>query len=121
MDTLLPSIICGLLTISLGYIITFWFRAIFAINKLTKFDIENPQSQQGKVENPRLWEISTLKSIIMSNDPMMAFIFIFTTPNWVKENPEARHYHKEFRKFTLFWNIGVLLWFLVFFILTTSK
>ena len=115
MDTLLPLMGCGLMIISLGYVVTFWFRAIFALNKLTKFDIENPRNQRELIEQPQLWDISTLKSIIMNNDPLMMFIFIFTTPKWVKENPEAQHYHKEFRKFTLFWNIGVLLWFVVLF------
>ncbi len=122
MDTLLPLTGCGLMIISLGFVITFWFRAMFAFDKLIKYECENLPEQWEKDWQPRgmFWKpdgtkMRPLNRFFRSNPAFAVFRFLFTTPEWIKENPETISHLKQLRRFTLFWNIGVLTLFFVIF------
>lgn len=122
MDTLLPLMGCGLMIISLGFVLTFWYRVMVALDKLVKFEYENLPEQWEKDGQPRgmFWKpqekkMSLLNRFFLSNPATAFFRFTFTTPEWVKENPVPTSHIKELRKFTLFWNIGVVVLFFVIF------
>ena len=108
--------------ISLGFVATFWFRAMFALDKLVKYEYENLPEQWEKDGQPHgmFWRPKGKKTnlfnrFIRGNPGFVFFRFVFTTPNWVKESSEPTSYIKQLRKFTLFWNIGVItLFFLIF-------
>jgi hypothetical protein len=122
MNTLLPLMGCSLMIISLGFVLTFWYRAMVAFDKLVKFECENLPEQWKKDWQPRgmFWKsqekkMNLLNRFLLSNPAIAIFRFTFTTPEWVKENPEPTIHIKELRKFALFWNIGVVVWFLAIF------
>ncbi len=108
--------------ISLGFVATFWFRAMFAFDKLIKYEYENLPEQWEKDGQPRgmFWKpagkkIKLFNRFVRGNVGFAALRLIFITPKWVKENPESTAHLKQLRKFTLFWNIGVLTLFFVVF------
>jgi len=105
MNSLLPLIFCGLYVIILVGTLPFWLRARNALDKLIKYELENLPEQREKDRQPRFFTDSSIAAIK----------FILTTPDWVKNNPEPKAHLKDFRKFTLFWSIGVLASFLVVF------
>jgi hypothetical protein len=121
MNTLLPLMGCGLMIISFGFLITFWFRAMLAFDKLVKYEYENLPEQWEKDWQPRglFWKpptkISIMNALFLGNPTFAISRLTFTTPKWVKESSKATAYIKELRKFAIFWNIGVPVWvFLVF-------
>jgi hypothetical protein len=119
----LPFFGCGLMIISLGYIFTFWFRAVFALDKILKYEYENLHEQWIKDRQPRgmFWKPKVKPAKIFDrffsriNPGVHFFKLLFTTPEWIKQNTETTNYIKEFRKFVLLWNVGVLVWFFVLF------
>ncbi len=122
MDTLLSLTGCSLMIISLGFVVSFWFRAMFALDKLVKYECENLPEQWQKDGQPRgmFWRpkdrnSSLFDRFIRSNSSFVFFRFIFTTPKWVKESPEPTLYLRQLRKFTLFWNVGLITLFFVVF------
>jgi hypothetical protein len=122
MDTLLPLSGCSLMIISLGFVITFWFRAMSAFDKLVKYEYENLPEQWERDGQPRgmFWKpqekrVSLLKLFFLSNPAIAVFRFLFQTPQWVQDNSEPTVYIRQFRKFTLFWNVGAIAWFVVIF------
>jgi|WetSurMetagenome_2_1015567.scaffolds.fasta_scaffold698293_1 hypothetical protein len=122
MNNLLPLTGCGLMIVSLGYVITFWFRTIFAFDKLIKYQYENLHQQwekdrqpYGMFWKPELEKIGMFNRVFFGSPAISSFRFIFTTPEWVKNDPESMSNIKKFRKFLLLWNVGVVVWFLVIF------
>jgi hypothetical protein len=122
MKDFLPLMSCGLMVVILVYIATFWFRAVFALDSLLKYEFDNLPKQWNMDKQPRgmFWKPKVrsnnfLNRLFLSNPGVAFFKFLFTTPQWVKDNPEPTKHIKEIRKFTLFWNIGVVAWFFVLF------
>ena len=108
--------------ISMGFVATFWFRAMFAFDKLIKYEYENLPEQwekdrqrRGMFWRPKGKKITLFNRLVGGSPGFAALKLIFITPNWVKGNPEPTSYLKQLRKFTLFLNIGVITWFVVIF------
>jgi hypothetical protein len=108
--------------ISLGFVVSFWFRAMVALDKLVKYQYENLPDQwerdgqpHGMFWRPEGKKPSLFNRFIRGNPGFVFFRFIFAPPIWVKESPEPTFYLKQLRKFTLFWNIGVITLFFVIF------
>ena len=122
MDTVLPLTGCSLMIISLGFVATFLFRAMFALDKLIKYECENLPEQwekdwqpTGMFWRPKGKQVSTMNRLFRGNPAIAFFRFLFSTPKWVKEHPEPAAHIKQLRRYTLFWNIGVITWFVVIF------
>jgi hypothetical protein len=122
MDTLLPLTGCGLMIISLGYVITFWFRTMSAFDKFVQYECENLPEQWerdgqpfGMFWKPKDKKVRAINRYFFSNPGIAQFRLLFKTPDWIKEHPEAADHLKQIRRYTLFWNIGVIVWFAVVF------
>jgi hypothetical protein len=125
MQTIMPLLGCGLLALSLAFLVSIFFKLMLALGNLLRYEYENHREQWIKdgrpqalsfwkppveSESPNLFErLFTLKASITT------FKLLFITPDWAKEHAESAKYLQQYRKFALLWNLGVPVWFCVIF------
>jgi hypothetical protein len=124
METLLPLMGCGLMILSLGYVCTFCFRAFFALDKLLQYEYENLPEQWEKDGQPSgmFWKPESKRTRGINRwfsvkGEFTKFKLLFTTPEWVKDHPEAAGHFKDHRRYSWYWNIGVPIWFILFLVI----
>jgi len=118
---------CGSILAVLAFVIPFWFKAAKAHNDLIKFQYENafdtwkrsgePSGMLGYHAPTRSMNI--VKRLFVSNPAFTMLTWIFYTPNWVKDFPEATDILKRLRHNVLAWNLGIIS-FLIFSILVLA-
>lgn len=120
MSELFPLAGCGLMIIGFGVLFSFWYRAISSLDNLIKYEYENFPEQWEKDRQPHglFWkppqkQVKLINRIFQSN-PLLKFIF--TTPEWMRENIISMEYLNKFRKFVFLWNFSILIGVLLFII-----
>jgi hypothetical protein len=115
---------CSSMLVFLAFVIPFWFRAAKAHNELVQFQYENARETWEKSGEPLGmlgWRAPTrsknlIKRFFTSNPAITGLAWIFYTPRWVNEFPEAQNILRKLRRNVLAWNIGVIS-FVLYFIL----
>ena len=125
METILGLSICGGILGYFAFLIRFWFLSAKAYSNLVHFEYENNPDQWLKDGEPIgmfFWRPKTpyktfiLKRATFGNPGFKMLTFLFFTPKWVKEYPEAQAFLKELRKNALWWNMGILIPVLLFYL-----
>jgi hypothetical protein len=81
---------------------------------------ENDGQPRGMFWNPPPQSGNLFKRTFLGHPGFMALKLLLITPDWVKHSVEAAGHLKRFRQFGLYWNIGLLIWFLLFALLTSA-
>ena len=107
---------------SLAILIIVLIRAGRAFDAFVRYEYENAPVQWNKDGQPRgyFWKPpsqsrNSHKNISLGHPSVSAFKLLFITPKWVKPDTEAAGYLKRARQFALYWNVGILLWLVLFF------
>jgi hypothetical protein len=90
------------------------FLALVNFDRLVKSEFHKHKPQWIKDGKPggffwRPYESTFILSALATK--RLSFSWLFKTPQWVDEDPEARESLKKLRLFVLLWNVGVILWF----------
>ncbi len=98
------------------FLLSFFYRSMRAFNRVIKFLYENLKEGQpfGMFWRPSMKNVKLKNRLFFSNPGIKAFQYLFFTPDWVKEHPEAMLDFREFRKFSLYWNIGIVLFWILY-------
>jgi hypothetical protein len=118
METVLELSICGGLIGYLVFLAKFWFLSAKAYSNLVRFEYENNPDQWPKDGEPIgmfFWKPKTpyktfiLTRATLGNPGIRMLIFLFFTPKWIKEHPEAHVLLRDLRRNALWRNIGILI------------
>lgn len=118
---------CSSILMFLGCVIPFWFKAAKAHNELVKFQYENAYDAWKKSGEPSgmlgwrapIKSRNIIKRFFLSNPAITELAWIFYTPQWVNEFPEAQTILRRLRHTVLAWNVGVIS-FVIYFILVLA-
>src|SRR5512145_942240 len=107
---------CGSILVFLAFVIPFWFKAAKAHNELIRFQYENALDAWKKSGEPSgmlgyrapTRSRNIIKRFFISNPALTMLAWIFYTPSWVKDFPEAKDILKKLRHNVLAWNIGII-------------
>lgn len=120
MQTLIAIPICGLHLAFFALLVSFWFQSMKTFDQLVQYQYENLHEQwladgepRGMFWKPPVKSKNILNTLIRSNPGFPVLKWLFYTPVWAKADPEALNLLKHGRKFALYWNIGVPIWFAV--------
>ena len=118
---------CGSILVFLAFVIPFWFKAAKAHNELIKFQYENALDAWKKSGEPSgllgyrapTQSRNIIKRFFVSNPAFTMLAWVFYTPSWVKDFPEAKDILKKIRRNVLAWNLGIIS-FVIFSILVLT-
>ena len=127
MNILLLFVGGSLITVGFGLLFLFLARARAALEQLFEYEHEHLPEQwikdgcpPGRPKRNSDDKPISLLHIFSPYSPLIFFLYIFTTPEWVKQNPEAMSYLHRFRRYVFYWNIGVPVWLLLFILCYTG-
>ena len=123
MEILSQLLICGGIIGYFLFLARFFFLTMKAHSNLVRYEYENIPDQWKKDGEPQVmifWKAPTkpkklVNSLFLSNPGITALLWVFTTPKWVNEHPEAQGYLRNMRLNSLWWNLGVLCPLILFF------
>jgi hypothetical protein len=127
MTLIFQLISCGSILLFLVFVIPFWFKAAKAHNELIKFQYENALDAWKKSGEPSgllgyrapTQSRNIIKRFFVSNPAFTMLTWVFFTPSWVKDFPDAQNILRKLRRNVLAWNIGVIS-FVIYFILVLT-
>jgi hypothetical protein len=125
MSEVIPYFICGVVLIYMIFMLRFLFLSFKAHNDLVRFEYENIRDEwerDGEPQGMLFWRAPTrpkkfVNAIFWSNPGLTALSWIFKTPKWVKDFPQAQKHLRSMRLNTVWWNIGILFPMVLFLIL----